>query len=251
MAVPTVMGSPIQQDMAGSGQDMFKGAKKLFIQQEFAAVEMCSIEAKNRYRLSEATGENKEGTPFLYISEESNCLERICCSVNRTLTLRVHDGPSADATPILFFHKPFHLQSCCCCRPEFQVYGPGFVPATVSGGDRLGTVKDPCRICWMDQQIYGPNGEPQDLRFTTDGSPWQCGLWCCPCCVGVEFKVKKDGNEVAKVEKLPMDLMELCCNTNRFMVDFGSISDDVEKKLLLASAMLLDLEYFEQNKNNN
>jgi len=250
MAVATVLGSPQQQTMDDS-VDLFNGAKRLFIQQEFAAIEMCSIEAKQRYRVSEATGDNKEGTPFLYITEESGCLERVCCSVNRTLTLQVHNGPTKEHPIALNFHKPFHLQGCCCCRPEFQVYGPDGVRENApTGSPPMGTIKDPCRVCWMDQKVYGPGGEA-DLKFNTEGSPWQCGLWCCPCCQGVEFKAKKGDAEVANVEKLPMDLMELCCNTNRFIVDFGSLTDNTEKKLLLASAMLLDLEYFEQNKNNN
>jgi|Transcript_101397 hypothetical protein len=238
----TVVGAPMQQNM-DAGDDIFKGAKQLFIQQEFAAIEICSIEAKQRYRISEAQN-GKEGTPFLYITEQSDCMERICCSVNRTLTLKVHNGPSADAPVALHFHKPFHCQGCCFCRPEFQIFGPGG-----KGTTPLGTIKDPCRVCWMDQQVYGPGGE-QDLRFSTNGSPWQCGNFC-PCCAGVAFNVQKGTppENIGKIEKLPMDCAELCLKTNRFTVDFGSVDDVVDKKLILASAMLLDLEYFEQNKN--
>merc|ERR1712032_985872 len=104
--------------MGADGEDLFKSAKSVLIKQEWAAIEACSCEAKNRYRVSVPQGGGtEEGEVFLYVDEDSGCLERICCSVNRSLTLRVHEGNSKDGTIKQSMYKPFHIQGCCCCRP--------------------------------------------------------------------------------------------------------------------------------------
>merc|ERR1719491_2317627 len=106
------IGAP-QQAMMGNPGDIFNGASKLYIKQEMAAIELCGIEAKQRYRISQATPENKEGNVFLFITEESQCLERICCSTNRSLKLLVHQGSTKDGPVVQIMEKPFSLQGCC------------------------------------------------------------------------------------------------------------------------------------------
>lgn len=228
--------APAQQVM---GDDIFKGSQEIMVKQEWAALECLSCEAKNRYRVSQPNGD-QEGSAFLYISEESGCLERICCSVNRSLTLNVHQGASKEGDVVMKMKKPFHLQGCiCCCRPSFDL---------VDGAEKnIGKVEDPWRCCVMDQKIFGAGGQQV---FTTSGSIWQLGM-CCPCCAPVNFGVMKDGKQVASVEKMTLSCGELCLKTNRFKINFDQVTDPEEKKLVLGSAMLLDLEYFEQKKNNN
>merc|ERR1711862_757300 len=109
--------------MIHASVDLFQGAKHLLVKQEFAAVELCSFEAKNRYRVSVPHGDGRqEGSIFLYITEESLCVERICCSVNRRLALKLHQGASKQGPIVLQMEKPFHLQGCCFCRPRFDVF---------------------------------------------------------------------------------------------------------------------------------
>lgn len=238
----TVIGAPGQQVMGNVGGDIFGGASEILIKQEWAAIELCDIEAKQRYRVSVPSGPNKEeGVPFLYITEESGCLERVCCSVNRSLTLRVHNGPNKEAPIIQRMHKPFSCQGCCFMRPAFRVTGAG------GEGDFIGEIEDPCRCCTMDQQVFGPS---KNLMFTTAGSVLQCGM-CCPLCAEVRFDVTKNGSQVAYISKLPLTCAEACVKTNRFLVAFDKIEDPNEKRMMLSSAMLLDLEYFETNKNNS
>jgi len=230
--------APAQQVMMGG--DIFNGSQELMVKQEWAALECLSCEAKNRYRVSQPQGD-AEGSPFLYISEESSCLERICCSVNRSLTLNVHQGGSKEGPVVMKMAKPFHLQGCiCCCRPSFELFDG-------AGKEKIGKIEDPWRCCVMDQKIFDKTGQQV---FTTSGSICQFGM-CCPCCAGVSFDVKKDGNKVAGIEKMALSCGELCLKTNRFKISFDQVTDPDEKKLVLGSAMLLDLEYFEQNKNNN
>lgn len=231
--------NPSQQIMTNSMGDMFSNASQVMVTQEWAAVEMCGIEAKNRYRISVPMQGQKEGATFLYITEESQCLERVCCGPNRTLTLKVHEGNSKDGPVVMRMHKPFSCQACCFLRPTFKVYGPGGMP-----NDQIGSIDDPCRCCYMDQRIFSKDG---NVAFTTGGTMCQPGL-CCPCCCGVDFNVTKNGSKVGSIEKIAQNLTEMCMKTNRFMIKFDKVQDNQERRLLLASAMLLDLEYFEQQK---
>mmetsp|Transcript_148310 Transcript_148310/g.369727 ORF Transcript_148310/g.369727 Transcript_148310/m.369727 type:complete len:286 (-) Transcript_148310:168-1025(-) len=234
---PATVGAPSQQTMGNSAisRDIFCGAKKILVKQEWAAIECCAIEARQRYRISVPGAGNVEGPVFLYITEESNCVERVCCSTNRSLKLKVHEGPSKDQPVVMEMIKPFSLQGCCFLRPSFSV--------TEQGG-LLGEVLDPCRICTMDQQVVDNS---KNLFFTTEGTLCQMGIFC-PLCSGVNFAVNKNGQKVASIEKMALDCAECFTKTNRFMIDFDTLNEPIEKKMLLASAMLLDLQYFEQKK---
>merc|ERR1719436_168818 len=162
--------APVQATMGG---DIFKGNEKVMVKQEFAVLECCSIEAKNRYRVSVPSGEQEGSNIFLYIDEDSDCCERICCSTNRSLTLNVHQGSTKDGPTLLSMRKPFHCQGCCCMRPAFSVFsGPR------ESSKMIGQIEDPCRCCVMDQQIMDGTG---NLVYTTQGSICQLGM-CCPCC---------------------------------------------------------------------
>jgi len=235
------IGAPVQDGMIEVQGDLFGGAEALYIKQEMAAIEMFGCEAKQRYRISvpkqeEADSPYKEGDVFLYISEESNCMLRLCCGPNRPLKLIVHQGQDKTGPTVMTMQKPFHLQGCCCLRPSFEV---------VANNKIIGRVEDPWRCCYMDQQIKDANGT---LMLATGGSPWQCGAFC-PCCYGITFKVtKKDGQKCGEITKMKADCSEMCCGTNRFMINMISVPDETERKMLLASAMLLDLQYFETQK---
>lgn len=230
------LGSPAQQVMSSAREDIFMGAPRVHVKREMAVLELCGLEAKQHYRISVPSTDKKEGTVFLYISEESNCAERTCCSTNRRLNLKVHQGQSKLGPVVLSMAKPFSLQGCCCWRPSFEVFG--------AAGKKIGDVKDPCRCCRLDQQAYSAG---QELLLSAQGSLCQIGLFC-PCLGSVIFDIVKGGQKVASIEKLPMDAKECCLRTNRFTIDFGSVKDAADRSLLLASAMLLDLEYFEQQK---
>lgn len=233
--------APKQQAMAG-GDEIFQNQNKIMIKQEFAVLECFGCEAKNRYRVTVPNGEEEGPNVFLYVDEDSGCCERICCSVNRSLTLNVHQGGAKEGPVVQSMHKPFHLQGCLCCRPKFEVYG-----GPKGASDQIGTIKDPWACCKMDQRILDA---PGNTLFTTYGSICQIGM-CCPCCASVDFAIKKGGEKVGNISKRPMTMGECCKKTNRFIIDFPPDATPVEKRLIFAAGMLCDLEYFEQNKNNN
>jgi hypothetical protein len=222
--------------------DIFVGNGRIMVKQEFAVLECFSCEAKNRYRVSVPDGEAEGPNIFLYLDEESGCCERICCSVNRRLTLNVHRGRDKEGPTVMSMHKPFHIQGCCCCRPEFLVYS-----GEKEAGSVIGRIEDPCRCCVMDQKIMDGNDK---LIYTTNGSICQLGM-CCPCCASVDFQVQKDGQEVGLISKRPLTFGECLKKTNRFIIDFPKDAKANEKKLVFAAAMLADLAYFEVNKNDN
>jgi len=240
--VGQVVGAPQQEMMnrlSEDTNDIFKGQPSVLVKQEWAALECCDCEARNRYRISVPKDERYEGDVFLYLDEDSACCERICCSVNRSLTLKLHNGTTKDDPIVQTMKKPFHCQGCCFCRPKFEVFGSASQP--------IGRIEDPCRCCQMDQQIIDKD---DNLLFTTYGSICQCGLYC-PMCCDVGFDILKEGNSYGKVTKMALTCSEVCTKTNRFKIDFGGGMTPVEKRLAFASAMLLDLEYFEQSKNSD
>jgi len=220
--------------------DVFDGADRLFIQQELSIVELAlGVEAPNRYRISKSSEDDKEGSVFLYVSEESDCLKRIICGKNRPLTLKVHEGSSEEGPVILTMEKPFSCSGCCCFRGSFDVK---------ADGEQVGFIEDPCRCCWTDLKAMDAQ---KSTMFMLGGSPWQCGM-LCPCCGGdVNFKLTKEDQTVGKVTKKRMDCKELIAGMNRFVVDMTDIADPVERRMVFASAMLLDLNYFEASQSSN
>eukprot|EP00413_Alexandrium_margalefii_P040986 CAMPEP_0204603426 /NCGR_PEP_ID=MMETSP0661-20131031/57258_1 /ASSEMBLY_ACC=CAM_ASM_000606 /TAXON_ID=109239 /ORGANISM="Alexandrium margalefi, Strain AMGDE01CS-322" /LENGTH=226 /DNA_ID=CAMNT_0051614483 /DNA_START=17 /DNA_END=697 /DNA_ORIENTATION=+ len=219
--------------------DIFNGAQRVVVKQEFAPFEMCSCEARNRYRISKPAEGDREGPGvFLFVDDDSDSLAKLCCSVNRDLVLNVHQGATKDGPVVLSMWKPFHLQNLCFCRPRFEVYSG---PKT---GTRIGVVEDPFSCCSIDQEVRDSDSK---LVFTSSGSLLQPGL-CFPCWCGVDFDILRDGRKVGSVSKTSVDFCEFVKKTNRFVVDFGDLRDPAEKRMAFATAMLLDLQFFEENK---
>jgi len=224
---PHPMKDGMQMDL--SGQDIY--GEQLELKQQWKAKELCGIEAKNRYMSKDEK---------FYIDEQSDCLQRICASTNRELTLFGHSGNTGEAPVALRMYKPYHLQGCCFCRPSMQV--------DLADGTSVGKIEDPWKCCTMDQQILDKTGA---TRFTVAGSICQCGM-CCACCADVNFDISdKSGNKVGSITKPALTCSEMCVKTNRFVLDFPKQCSMEDKNLLVGSTMLLDLQYFEKNKNDS
>mmetsp|Transcript_222 Transcript_222/g.483 ORF Transcript_222/g.483 Transcript_222/m.483 type:complete len:361 (+) Transcript_222:56-1138(+) len=207
---------------------------RLLLTQVMKFIELCGFEARNAY---------VSGDGNFYIDERSDCPQRCCASVNRELTLFGHAGPSEEAPVVLRMFKPYHLQGCCFCRPEMHI--------DVPMGDQMvnvGKIEDPCKCCVVNQLVLGSN---EQRRYEVTGPVCQCGA-CCPCCADFNFDINdQSGATVGTITKKKLSLKECCTKTNRFEVDFPKQCTMDDKRLLVGSAMLLDLQYFEQNKNNN
>jgi hypothetical protein len=106
----------------------------------------------------------------LFLSEESDCCERICLQQARPLTFNLHLGNNQEGPVFLKMKKIPHLPGCCCCRPEFDI---------MDGNDQyMGYVDDPCRCCTIDQRVYDMN---KTMRYSITGPLCQCddiqGVW--------------------------------------------------------------------------
>jgi len=118
----------------------------------------------------------------------------------------------------------------------------------LSNGQPVGRIEDPFKCCIIDQKIYDANNAE---RFTVTGSICQQGA-CCPCCADFSFDVLDASSmSVSKIVKPSLTLAEACAKTNRFVVEFPEQCSMNDKHLLVGAAMLLDLQYFEVNKNSN
>mmetsp|Transcript_27328 Transcript_27328/g.42706 ORF Transcript_27328/g.42706 Transcript_27328/m.42706 type:complete len:181 (-) Transcript_27328:1043-1585(-) len=89
----------------GAATDIFNNLPILMVKQEIALIEACGIEAKNRYRV--APGASPQQT-FIYAQEQSECMERICCSPCRALTMNLHWGQDNKGPIVLSMNKKSH-----------------------------------------------------------------------------------------------------------------------------------------------
>ena len=237
LPLATAQAAPVQMVMNRTPTGGVFGEAN-FIEQRIEAIELCGIEAKNRYAVSTSSSDptvRGPGQQSMYIHEESECCERICCGPNRSLTLVVSQGFKG-GPELLRFKKPFHLQGCCCFRPSFEIKN--------SQGTHLGRVEDPCAFCALDQRVFDAENL---LKYKVYGSICQIGL-CCPCCGDVVFSVKDmAGGPEGEIRKI-FTCGELLGLNNKFKVVYPPGAPDGDKALVLGATMLLDLQYFEQKK---
>jgi len=235
---PRNQGAPRQHRMHDNrGEDMDPFGNQVNVRQlvqKKEALELCcDIEVKNNYTMQSNSGAE------LYLSESSECCERVCCGPNRSLTFNVHAGPNEHFPVIYKLNKAFHLAGCCFCRPKMNVVG---------GDNRgVGRIYDPCRCCCiLDNKLYD---QEDRLKWTVKGSTCQLGV-CCPC-GSAEFPINdaSTNRRVGNVEKQSNGLAECCFAANKFQIDFPRDATVDEKALFIGSAMLIDVEYFERKKN--
>ena len=159
-----------------------------------AALTLSGCEAKNKYNVF-PTADKAQVKPeglqqSLFVYEESECCQRICCGPNRALDLKVVVGDqSAKGDPsqlLMTMHKDCHCQGCCCMRPSFTVNN--------NQNELLGTIEDPFACCKMNQKVFRND---QTHVYTVEGSICQLGL-CCPCCGDVVFDVADARNSKAE-----------------------------------------------------
>lgn len=227
---------------AAPEQDIF--GSQIKIKQKFNAMQaleaLTGLEAKNSYEVT--------GSPAgpMYISENSGCLERLCCGPNRSAQFNLHVGSTKDDPVVMKFKKDFHCQQCDCpgvCRPKLAVLDVN--------DQQIGRVEDPCACFALNQQIFETTNGNEEQIFYASGACCQAGIFC-PCCFPVKFpyhgKGKMEGKEDGMVIKKPMGLMELCCDTQSFDVVFPEGTTVNQKGILVGSAMLIDFRYFEKQK---
>jgi len=232
----------------GEAEDFFNGLKEpVTLRQRWRAIELCGIEAKNRYTLH--YDEKGQGETLSFTREESQCAERICCKSQREATWFMHQGQDQSGRVLMKVHKDFHLKGSCCCRLGMQVL--------TESDQQIGRIYDPCTweacFCKINQYIYDAAGA---LRYLVYGSCCQCGLFC-PCCA--EFKLGihdmtaqagitgPTGPLVGSIRRLTFTCSELFLPEKmRMRVDWPAQVTAEDRALLLAACVGIDLEYFQK-----
>eukprot|EP00392_Amoebophrya_sp_AT5.2_P016652 g16930.t1 len=226
----TAYQAPMQMGMAatpGVTNDPFGG--KFRVQQLLTKREIfeacCGCECGNRYLVRP----EQPGMTTLAVDEDSTFLQKLCCGAQRGLTFNVHYGDQ-QAPTILQMHKPF-----------------GF------GGHRnIGYVQDHCACCGVHEEIF--NSRDQHL-YTVTGSCVQCGA-CCPCGdARYDVVEAKSGRNVGAVVKTSRGcgqcLQEAFADVQGFDVTAPGNAGADEKALLMATALMIDLQYYEREQDKN
>ena len=238
--------SGLAMPVGGGGTGNFLGAlaqvQALYIKQEFHAVEMCGWERKNEYRVYPCDPNNwrAKGEQLFHITEDSDCLERQCCSVFRSARFDFRLGTHAGSPVVASVFKEFHLNLC------FFWMRPKAVIRDVAGTD-LGSVYDPCAVCAANNIVSLPDGT---AKYKVGGTLCQLGA-CCPCdTFHFEIEDLVTGSR-GSLRKHFNGCEELLTAINQFVIIFPPDALPEDKAALLSSMVLLDLAYFEVNKNNN
>lgn len=257
---PGVSTMPMQTSiMMAAPVDPFGGQQVLLATQVFEVMELCGIEAKNRYRISPP--ENPVGGTFLFAQESSEACQRICCSPCRSFTMNVHQGESKQGPVVLSLEKT--EQHCPMLPwPVFLHPGAWFItcpwvciaftmsPPQITvkrAGTVVGTITDPpgqlfcCKANFIIRDASG-----NEIFEVGPHTLCQFGQ-CCPCLADEVVKVHdaRSGAEVARISRLKMTCLEICQKTNRFTVDFGQVQDPNHKALIFAAGLFFDMQYWE------
>mmetsp|Transcript_16432 Transcript_16432/g.39431 ORF Transcript_16432/g.39431 Transcript_16432/m.39431 type:complete len:271 (-) Transcript_16432:53-865(-) len=254
-------GQPLLLHQAASGDDIFQNLSTLLVKQEFAMKELCGIEAKNRYRIS--AGNSPQPVPFLYAKEQSQCLERVCCSPCRALTINVHAGSDDTGEVLLSMEKQAHCPMMpwpilCACH-AWPIFVPWLciaardLPTMVvrKGDEVIGSVIDPpMALFYCNANARILDAEQHTIFVCGPVSLCTCGI-VCACCSDMEVPITAadSGEHVATITRKALTFAECMGNFNRFAVDFGSVQDPTHRALILAAGMLFDLQYWDQKEN--
>mmetsp|Transcript_16928 Transcript_16928/g.41967 ORF Transcript_16928/g.41967 Transcript_16928/m.41967 type:complete len:268 (-) Transcript_16928:458-1261(-) len=217
------------------------------------------VEMGNRYAVKPL---NKEMTQ-MYITETSTCFCKVCCGASRAAAFDVfyggdYDGRNGRKDPkILQLEKPWVCPCCdfCCIgctafqRPKMTVK---WTDDAFGGSRSAGHVQDHCQCCGFREELHTAKGEH---AYTVRGSCWQAGM-CCPCYDATLDVVDRKGEGervVGNVTKRAGDCgqaaKEAFLDLQNFDVKAPEDATPDEKALLVATALMLDLQYFEnQNR---
>jgi len=113
---------------------------------------------------------------LMYATEESDCIDKVCCGRWRAFTMDVHLGHSDDQPKVLRYRRPFRCPLVCCC----------FMP-------------------WP-QEIHTLNTDERAIGKTTQD--WRCLSAMCG-----KFYWKVSDSSGATTHVLERDV---CCNENCF-----------------------------------
>ncbi len=187
---------------------------KIFIKQKVEAIEIfTNFETKNRYRIIDESGND-----LFFAFEESNFISRQFLKVMRPLKLHIIDNTK---NPQLTIERPFAF-----FLAKHTVKSPS--------GQTLGYIKQKFAFFKAIFDIYDAGGQLIFQCISKFPHYWT-------------FNILQNEQQVAVVTKKWSGFgKEIFTDADTFMVDFGSISDNNRKLLILATAFAIDLRVFER-----
>lgn len=210
-------------------------ANKLYIKQRIRACEILSLltgcEVEKKFNIHGAEGE------VLYAAKEaSHCCCRFLCGNVRALEINVADQTGKN---VIRMSRPINCTGLCCgaCYP----YCTQSLNVAING-ESVGTIRERATWCYPVYHVFDSVGSAL-LKIRGP----LCHFGCCAEDVPFTVTSTDNGEHVATVtKKWGGFCREAVLDADNFVIDFLRNMSVDEKALILASAFLIDLMYFEQ-----
>ena len=250
MMQPQMMMMPQMMELGGFNRLL--ASKGVFIKQKLELLEVVTgCQTENSYNVFEL-GEDgeKKGEAFLKAKEKSDTCARIFLpSSCRPFKMKInHKGGNQDHNNFLDMDREYTCTCFCLNRPEMTVTN------TENGeNNRIGKVTNPFLCCDYGVDVYDKDNM---ITHLIRGDCCQLGIWCplpCKDCQIVNFDIKtSNGQKVAQLTKKPTGFCKAAVSeVSYFAVEFPQNATKEERALLMASAIMLDFQYFEENDDND
>lgn len=238
---------------------MLANAKNAYIEQQIELAEMITgCETSNRYHVYIITHSN-ELVYLFKCKEQSSCFSKQCCSSDsRPFNMKIrHVSCRSDyilddySTYWALLERPFKCTCCCLARPEMTAG---------SKTSYFGKVYEP--FTCIDPYFHIFNSS-NNLRWQVHANGCQCGI-CCRAgvfgkCSEAKFNIfsaekekLEDENKDGEIKRLFSGLVqELYTDADNFFISFPLTATPEEKLMLIATTLMIDYRYFEDNGNND
>jgi hypothetical protein len=211
------------------------------IRQQIEWLELITCcETKNRY---DVFAKINEQSIFLFRCKEQsgwcmrNCCTGECREFNLKLTL-----PNQKKFAIL--ERPFKCMCCCCNRP--------LMTCKFTDGTQFGRIKEPFRYC---SPLFETYDEEDHSKYYLEIPYCQCGFCCrsgCGKCYEFYGNIYNDpslSNPVGVIKKKEKCVQEMISDANAFVITFPVDATINDKLNLIATVLMIDYRYFEENAN--
>ena len=147
------------------------------------------------------------------------------------------------------FEKPFKCTCCCLARPEMT----GRNTST-----NFGKVYEPCTCC---DPMFHVMDSKDLIKWKVTADCCQCGIICresCGKCSEVIFPIYSGDKTVFEpgkgegyIKKLFSGMKELISDADSFELSFPVNATPEEKLMLIATVLMIDYRYYEDNGNDH
>lgn len=228
---------PYQQVMEELGEQVCAKRK-------INVIDFFGLEGKNTYELY--AGPDEKGRLVAESRETSGLCERCCLGPGREALWTTHHQNKTGPLAWQLSKRRHWFCWPCFSRPGATVKD--------SQGKLIGSIEDPfsAAVCCgkFNHEIKDANGK--DVYYVKGHC---CTLgFCCGCCADFDMDVQaghEGGQKVGTIKRLQMSLVEICCPTMRYRVDFPKGATPEQKALLLSSALMTDTVYLEMQQDNS